>query len=140
MAKRSRVVGQRRVIDNLIRMAKPTLKDLAASADAALSPIQDEARGQFMRNGSFVTGVIPEQFVIVYAQKRTWALTCTGMAAKLMHMIEFGTEPHLQPNRGIMHPGADPKPAFRPAYEMRRQVAIEAAGEALYRATLARIR
>lgn len=40
-------------------------------------------------------------------------------ARKLAHLVEFGTAPHFQPNfkGGFQHPGAEPHPFFRPAYE-----------------------
>lgn len=110
-----------------IRSMRLSEEDIARSAAAALKPMQESARNYFQANGSYVTGVLPEQFVIVKKGRGEFALTCTGNAAKLMHLIEFGTEPHDQPLRGTRHPGSDPKPTFRPAYETERMPSLKAA-------------
>lgn len=40
------------------------------------------------------------------------------------HLVEFGTQPHAL-GHGRMHPGAQPKPFLRPAYEAKKTLAIE---------------
>lgn len=97
----------------------------------ALEPMQRSARDFFTMNGSYKTGVIPSEFVIVKSGRNETTLGCTGMAAKLMHIIEFGSAPHEQPRRGTWHPGAEPKPAFRPAYEETSSTTMETAARAI---------
>jgi HK97 gp10 family phage protein len=42
---------------------------------------------------------------------------------KYAHLLEFGTAPHYQPGRGVVHPGSRPEPFLTPAYfETREQV------------------
>lgn len=42
---------------------------------------------------------------------------------KYAHLDEFGTAPHYQPGRGVVHPGQRPTPFLTPAYfETREQV------------------
>lgn len=42
---------------------------------------------------------------------------------KYAHLLEFGTAPHYQPGRGVVHPGSRPEPFLTPAYfETRDQV------------------
>lgn len=129
---RSEVKGVRETANALRALASgltpPMLDDVRAQA---LQPIQRSAQEHFVSNGSYKTGVIPSEFVIVKKGRQEHALTCTGMAAKLMHMIEFGTAAHQQPNRGVWHPGAEPKPAFRPAYEDSSTAAMDTAGRAI---------
>lgn len=48
---------------------------------------------------------------------REFWVTFTKRARKLAHLVEFGTAPHAQPNRGNFHPGARAFPFFRPAFE-----------------------
>jgi hypothetical protein len=50
---------------------------------------------------------------------RVWWVSFTRRAKKLAHLVEFGTAPHFQPRfrRGFAHPGARPRPFFRPAFE-----------------------
>lgn len=45
-------------------------------------------------------------------------------ARKIAHLVEFGTAPHFQPKRNQMHPGARPKPFFRPAYESTKNEVV----------------
>lgn len=99
--------------------------------EEALKPMQRSAREFFMLNGSYKTGAIPDEFVIEKTGRNEHTLGCTGIAAKLMHIIEFGAAPHHQPNRGIWHPGSEPKPAFRPAYEETSSLTMETAARAI---------
>lgn len=45
------------------------------------------------------------------------------------HLLEFGTAPHFQPNRGSMHPGAAPKPFLTPAYLSTRNEVVDRFGK-----------
>ena len=47
---------------------------------------------------------------------------------KYAHLIEFGTAPHYQPNRGIMHPGTRPQPWLTPAYFQTRDEVVRRFG------------
>ena len=44
-------------------------------------------------------------------------VTASGKGVGKAHLVEFGTEPHWQPRRGVMHPGAKAFPFLTPAYE-----------------------
>ncbi len=52
---------------------------------------------------------------------RVYWISFTKRARKLAHLLEFGTAPHDQPNRGIHHPGARAFPFFRPAFEETKE-------------------
>lgn len=54
------------------------------------------------------------------ALNRTYWISFKKRARKIAHLVEYGTAPHHQPKRGIMHPGARPFPFFRPAFEARK--------------------
>ena len=45
-----------------------------------------------------------------------WVIAATGRGVSIAHLVEAGTAPHWQPKRGVMHPGARPKPFLEPAY------------------------
>lgn len=47
-----------------------------------------------------------------------------GKAIKSAHLVEFGTDPHWQPKRKIMHPGAQPFPFMTPAFEKNRASSV----------------
>lgn len=97
----------------------------------ALRPMQLSARQNFAANGSFKTGVIPGDIEIVDTGRHQTSLGMTGMGAKLGHIIEMGAAPHEQPNRGTYHPGTEPKPFMRPAYDEQRDHVMRKAGEAI---------
>lgn len=80
-----------------------------------------------------VTGALHESIGVAEDERRR-NRTLVGSRAgrfkkmvpsKYSHFPEFGTAPHYQPNRfgGIMHPGARPKPALRPALDQNIQEA-----------------
>lgn len=105
---------------------------------AGLKPMQEAAQQHFSSNGSMKTGVIPADIAIVPTGPMSTSLAMTGMGAKLGHMIELGTAPHDQPNRGRVHPGAQPKPFMRPAFDEQSEATLRAAG-GVYGAELTRI-
>ncbi len=126
---RSEVRGAQQIRANLNRMSRAITPDAIREAhQQALEPMQDDAKANFTINGSYVTGVIPNDIVILHTGRAESKLTMSGMGAKLGHLIELGTSPHEQPNRGITHPGAAPKPFMRPAFESQANDAIRRAG------------
>ena len=135
---RSEVRGQREVARTLRGMASaitPAVKRQVAQD--ALEPMQDLARQNFVANGSMKTGVIPQNIVIVHSERES-KLTMSGTGASLGHLIELGTDPHEQPNRGIVHPGAEPKPFMRPAFDEGRATALQRAKQTVW-AALAKV-
>ncbi len=57
---------------------------------------------------------------------RKFWIAFTRRARFLAHLVEFGTRPHFQPKRrgGIMHPGANAKPFFTPAFESTKNETV----------------
>lgn len=47
---------------------------------------------------------------------------------KYAHLLEFGTAPHYQPKRGVVHPGASPMPFLTPAYFATRDEVVKRFG------------
>lgn len=47
---------------------------------------------------------------------------------KYAHLLEFGTAPHYQPKRGVVHPGTRPKPFLTPAYEQTKGEVVKRFG------------
>jgi hypothetical protein len=91
--------------------------------------MQEAARDNFRANGSYVTGVIPKDIVIADTGANQTSLGMTGLGAKLGHIIEFGTAPHEQPNRGTYHHGSEPKPFMRPAFDEQRDNVMRRLGD-----------
>jgi HK97 gp10 family phage protein len=48
---------------------------------------------------------------------------------KYAHLLEFGTAPHYQPGRGVVHPGTRPTPFLTPAYYQTREEVVKRFGE-----------
>lgn len=44
------------------------------------------------------------------------------------HLIEFGTAPHYQPGRGVVHPGTAPHPFLTPAYHSTKAEVVKRFG------------
>lgn len=83
----------------------------------ALVPMLEMAKMHIAMNGSVHRGVLLNGMAIVDLQGNRSVIGATGKAIPIAHLVEFGTAPHWQPNRGVMHPGARPKPFLRPAFE-----------------------
>jgi hypothetical protein len=47
---------------------------------------------------------------------------------KYAHLVEFGTAPHYQPGRGVMHPGTPPRPFLAPAFFSTRDDVVKRFG------------
>jgi HK97 gp10 family phage protein len=45
------------------------------------------------------------------------------------HLVEFGTAPHVQPKRGIVHPGTRPMPFMEPAYHATKEEVVKRFGQ-----------
>lgn len=67
-------------------------------------------------------------------KNRSYSIRTTRRARYLMHLLEFGTAPHFQPNfkGGFMHPGATPKPAMVPSFEEHKDKVPSRFGEAIW--------
>lgn len=48
---------------------------------------------------------------------------------KYAHLVEFGTAPHYQPGRGVVHPGSAPHPFMAPAYFATREEVVKRFGK-----------
>lgn len=60
-------------------------------------------------------------------KRREWWVAFSKRARKLAHLVEFGTAPHFQKNfrGGWMHPGARPRPFFRPAFDAKKNTVLD---------------
>lgn len=149
MARRAVLRGDVQLRNNLKRLSKvytgPTLDH---DIEAALDPlvIQTEANARPLRDypgkwpspffpppvtppkgGHLDEGVASKRVAIKGNLKRTWWVAFRKRARKIAHLVEFGTAPHRQPNfnKGFNHPGASPRPFFRPAFEAKKGVVVE---------------
>ena len=147
MARDSFIRGDRELIAALKNLASGVaVSDIDRAASTALKPMLNKTKSSLKANRNF-KGKYPgfpqpksprkgghvDQGVIVRRDstsnktKRSYKLGATKRARHLLHLVEFGTAPHYQPNfrGGFMHPGATPKPALTPAYEEHKDDVIQ---------------
>ncbi len=67
-------------------------------------------------------------------KKRSYRIGARGRARYLIHLLEFGTAPHFQPNfkGGFAHPGAAPRPAMVPSFEEHKDDVPARFGRAIW--------
>lgn len=85
--------------------------------------------GPTPRGGHLDQGVVVRKIPKSGPLVRTFWVSFTRRARYLAHLVEFGTAPHYQPKRKIMHPGARPKPFFTPAFEMTKSETLAILGK-----------
>lgn len=135
MAKAS-VRGDRETVANMkaLRDSFPP-HVIDAGCREALRPMADKTRsnaaslaqpGAAPKGGHLHQGVALAKRDESRRTKRIWWIAFKRRARKTAHLVEFGTAPHWQPNYmgGFMHPGARPKPFFRPAFETTKDESI----------------
>lgn len=116
----------------------PAARDIDAAANIAMKPMLAETKlamvanrnyvGKYPnfpqprvpRKGGFVDAGVGIRADLKSPTRRSYKMgAITRRARFLLHLLEFGTAPHFQPNfrGGFMHPGAAPNPALVPAFE-----------------------
>jgi hypothetical protein len=115
----------------LRRMARnPSRVQQRDARAAALQPLVETAKGILEANGNKETGAYIESLGVAEQDPQTSA---AGPIAGKRHsslgvLLEFGTAPHYQPNRGVMHPGAQAFPHMRPAFDATKGVVVATLG------------
>jgi len=109
----------------------PTNADARRARKKALKPYIDAYITNLIANDSKRTGALIASLGTADKDRNT---TAAGPVkgrkhATVGHLVEFGTAPHLQPRRGIFHPGARPKPAARPAFEATKAEVMKILGD-----------
>lgn len=121
---------------------RPTAGQMKAARQQALKPFVAAAKQNLASNGSNKTGKLSASLGVAEKQGErdtTSAGPIRGRKhASNGHLVEFGTAPHWQPNRGggQMHPGAQAKPFLRPAYESTKDEIVRQTGEAVLNSVL----
>lgn len=132
---RSEVRGAKRTANNMRALARSIQRPVSEASREALKPIQRQAKKNIVANGSKKRGVL-YRGIVIRQKKRSrgsveTVVSAAGKARYIAHLVEFGTEPHFQPKRGVMHPGAEPKEFLTPAYLDHEDRAIEIFGRVL---------
>lgn len=121
----SSVKGARKVARSLSSLAK-IQRPVGEASRYALQPMLVKAKQNLREpkpgrpNGNVITGELHDSMKIRQLKKNRaateTAVTATDKGVKKAHLVEFGTDPHWQPKRGVMHPGARPFPFLTPAF------------------------
>lgn len=147
---KSGIRGDRQLVAALrnISAGVPT-RDIDAAAVRSLKPMLDGTKAALRANRNYVgkyPGMFPQpitprkggyvdQGMVVRKSRsrgsvRSYKLGPTKRARPLLHLLEYGTAPHFQPNflGGFMHPGATPKPTLTPEYEFHKAGVVRTFG------------
>lgn len=139
--------GDKEVIRRMQRLARaPQGRVLDGIAADALTPmaLETSARAPIpaLKTGvaiAKVRGRISGPRVTNY-----WVSFRRGIARRVAHLVEFGTQPHSMAKgasvrKGLLQdkppfsPGSAPRPFFRPAFESTKEQVVRRAGAALWR-------
>ncbi len=137
---RRSVVGAEELSRNLKALGKSIgARHIDPAMRAALKPILKTAKEKAIprRQAHTTNGEHLDQNLVIVpgemqsSTRRVQRVSATGRAMKIAHLVELGTLPHWQPNRGIMHPGARPYPFLRPAVDEHADETIVLPGKEL---------
>lgn len=133
MAARAVVTGDKEIIANIRRAYRSvggTAMDV--SLRTGLEPMREETvdnarqhrQPHTPKGGHLDEGIVTARREVNGFFGRVYWIAFARRARKLAHLVEFGTAPHWQPKRGIMHPGARAFPFFRPAFESTKHLVV----------------
>lgn len=135
----SKVKGFRSTAKNLRSLARFMERPIGEAQRKSLRPILDAAKNNLLSSGAYVTGDLYKSMAIRNAKKprkdvKRSGVYATGKGVRKAHLVEFGTDEHYQPKRGIFHPGAQAKPFLAPAFYSHDQETIRIFGHEVGRA------
>lgn len=135
------VRGDKEIIAN-IRRAYNSVggRYLDTTLSQSLEPMrqQTEENARERRNPGNPRGGHLDQGVVIAKHAgrgqlyREFWISFAKRARKIAHLVEYGTAPHWQPKRGVMHPGARAFPFFRPAFEEKKHEVTEEVGRRVW--------
>lgn len=134
------IQGERELYANIARLANVgNTKTDGAMKDALEPMLQDTIQNAKVhrqshtpKGGHLDEGVVSRKVKEKSRTRNTWWVSFTKRARRIAHLVEFGTRPHAQPRRRIIHPGARPSPFFRPAFEAHKQDTLSRLGNSLW--------
>jgi hypothetical protein len=139
--RRSIITGQRQLIRNMKTVVDAVAaQHLDAVMTEALEPLVAETTanarrlrqpGRTPKGGHLDQGVATARFGVKGKYRREHRMGFRRRARRIAHLVEFGTAPHWQPRRGIMHPGARAKPFARPAFDAKKRAVLSAFRQAI---------
>ncbi len=110
---------------------------LEAAVLAGCLPIQNEAKQRIRKKTRTTASSIHSEIV---ERRPSYAMGAVGSDSEVARHLEFGTKPHVivpknkkalywpgaaHPVKKVSHPGTPPYPFLRPAYDTKKNEAIE---------------
>lgn len=125
----SKVTGHRQTAAAIRRLAQFPRGKVGAASRKALAPMLAKAKANLKANKSYKRGVLYRSMAIRKLRGSSslsqWVIAATGRGVSIAHLVEFGTAPHWQPRRGVLHPGARRKPFLEPAFDVHADAATK---------------
>ncbi|WPE19960.1 hypothetical protein [Shinella zoogloeoides] len=137
--RKSGVTGDKELVANLRELAKGfTPAEIDAAATQSLRPMLAKTKNRLKKARNFVgkypgfpqpkvprsgghvdEGIVVRKQRVQRKNKRSYRLGATRRSRYLLHLVEFGTAPHFQPNfrGGWQHPGARAHPSLIPSFD-----------------------
>ncbi|RWB65656.1 HK97 gp10 family phage protein [Mesorhizobium sp.] len=134
--------GNKEAARAIRELAKYVTVPIGASSRFALQPTLKQARSNVTELGlKDSTGALRASLTIK-PKRRTSKVNPTYQVGpnaayqrgerrpvKYAHLIELGTAPHYQPERGVTHPGSPAQPFLEPAYLATRDQVVDRFGK-----------
>lgn len=128
----SRVTGFRETAAALRKLAKRPPQIVNPAIRKSLQPMLKASKQNLKANNSYHRGVLSRSMAIRKLKSGSslaqWVIAATGRGIGIAHLVEAGTEPHYQPKRHWMHPGAKAKPFLEPAFFAHDEEAVQIFG------------
>ena len=143
MARRVSVKGHREAARAIKKLAQLQERPIGDASRHALQPVLKAAKNNLGSStplnyagtpGGLAYGGLKKSLSIRKVKKVRkpevkYHVTPTGRGVGKAHLVEFGTEPHWQPKRGVMHPGAKPFPFLTPAFNEHEDEVVDRFGK-----------
>ncbi|RWN33433.1 HK97-gp10 family putative phage morphogenesis protein [Mesorhizobium sp.] len=140
------VRGARETSRALRELAKQVAVPLSATSRFALQPTLKQAKANARalplkeKTGTLAASLVIKQKPRTSKVNPTFQVgpdsgvqrqTAFGLRkpVKYAHLVEFGTAPHYQPGRGVVHPGTAPRPFLTPAFHSTKEEVVKRFGK-----------
>lgn len=132
--------GEKELYARIAKLSNVNAGNTDKAMEFALNPMLNQTitnaralrRPHTPKGGHLDEGVVSQKVKGSSRTRNVWWVSFKGRARYLAHLVEFGTRPHDQPRRHSFHPGAVPKPFFRPAFEGHKIDTLTRLGQAVW--------
>ena len=159
--RKSGVTGDKELVAALRELAMgPSPQEIDAAAIASMQPMLTKTKERFKRTRDYIgkypgfpqpkippsgghidEGIVVRKLKAASKGKRSYRLGATRRSRYLLHLVEFGTAPHFQPNfrGGWQHPGARATPVLIPTFDEEKSGVPDDFGRRIWASMTAKI-